>query len=532
MRTLGPEDILADWKNMKLLARVLIDNELLDETEACLPLIYKGVGARPTARWELGSLQVPVDCPVFTLIITTAGRFQIFSFKVERGSDGMWDMGDLKYERICLRFRAQVLLCHPPSCFHRGGYTTPIGRVVPWAGIPPAKPWDKRIGSLDWILDFLPAERLILLGFQHYFQAQLLPRDSGHMKHAIATFERALENPNIDPGLSQVLETIIPFLYCLEQGYSSCLDVALQVLETFPGLLAEQRNVQVLLHTVVAGVVQHFEWHDHIPLAIKSIVGPLRLLHSTSPLPWTLFAVWVKLAYCHAPGAKEVLPLMDLVVEFHSSFSTSEGFESLPMMRAIVYFMQACKPGGPSLGMTLEAAEFVMHSLAAGEHSLHPVFYDWSTTWLVTAIGQNMIGPNLPYSDRLLSFIEWRSSNVPSPEDELVVMVFKSYLMGTPTRGSIIMTMGMSQATTLGDNDKRFIEKVRLDLTQQARGKEIFAEYPKGKLPSPWLSFLSFPFRCGRVGEKPHRRCRRWVMPRGPLVLRNSSDDCTCPSSP
>ncbi len=60
MRPLDPEDILAEWKDMKVLARVLIDDELLDETQPCPPIIYESVGARPVTRWEIGSLQVYV----------------------------------------------------------------------------------------------------------------------------------------------------------------------------------------------------------------------------------------------------------------------------------------------------------------------------------------------------------------------------------------------------------------------------------------------------------------------------------------
>ncbi|TFK72305.1 hypothetical protein BDN72DRAFT_876597, partial [Pluteus cervinus] len=342
MRTLDPEDILADWEDMKLLARILIDNELQDETAACLPIIYEGVGGRPVTRWELGSLQVPTDCCLFALIITTTRRFDFFNLEFQRRLDGIWNIAPVMSKNVCGRFRAQVFLHHPPSGFHRAYHPT-LG-AIPFWDIPPTEPCDETTWSL---LGSLPTEQVLLLGMQRYNN----PGACGHLKRALPGFERVLEDPNIDPGLSQILETAIPFLYCLERGYSSCLDVALQVLQTFPGLPNDQLDAQSFLLWVVVSVVTSFEWYDHIPLAIKSITAPFKLLlHSTSPRAWTILDTWFKLAYCLASHAKEVLPLMDLAVEFRSVFPTLEDFESLALIRAILYFKQGSKPDGPSVG--------------------------------------------------------------------------------------------------------------------------------------------------------------------------------------
>ncbi|TFK66716.1 hypothetical protein BDN72DRAFT_132241 [Pluteus cervinus] len=485
MCTLDSEDDLADRKDTMLLARVQIDNILLDEMEPCLPIIYEGMGGRPAARWELGSLQIPTDCCPFTLIITTTRHFEIFRFEI-RGSDGMWDTEGVESEEIHLRFRAQVSLYHPSSRFHRGCYTTPGSDVVR-RDIPPAEPWDERTGFPHWLLGFLPAELLLHLGMQHYFRAQSSPGDNVYLNHALAAFERALEDPNIDPDLSQVLETIIPFLYCREQGYSSCLDIALQVLQTFPGLPKAQLNAQLFLQLVVFDVMKRFEWHDHVPLAIRLITGQLKLLlHSASLATWKLFAGWVIFAYRLAPSAKEVLPLMDLMVDFHYGFLTSKGWESLPMMRATVYFMHAIEPGGPSLGVTLGAAEFVMHLLPAG-HSPHLgltfglAFIDWSIIWLLDVLARDS-DESKPCKDRILSFIAWQLSNLPLHQElQGSLRVIQSRLRGNMCiYASERVKAAMSRPPILDDNDNQFIEAILQDLRHQRSGKVIPAEYPKG----------------------------------------------------
>ncbi|TFK71825.1 hypothetical protein BDN72DRAFT_410195 [Pluteus cervinus] len=481
MRTLDPEDDLADWKDTKLLARVLIDDELLDEGGACLPIVYEGQGARPVTRWELGGIQVPTDCIPLTLIITTTGHFEIFRFEIERGLDGIWHTEMVKSEKICLRFRAQVFLYHPLSCFHQEYHTTPEDDLIQW-DIHPAEPWDERIGSLDRILGFpfLSAGQLVLLGVQHYTAASRSHGDNRRLEHALAAFERALQDPNLDPGLSQIVETVIPFLYCLIQGYTSCLDIALQVLQTFPDL---QLGAEVP-YAIVLDIVRRFEWHDYIPLAIKLVTGPLKhLLHSASPD--TRFVEWVTLAYRLAPSAKEVLPLMDLMVDFHSGFPSSEGF-ALPMMRATIYFRRSIQPGRPSLGMTLGAAEFAMHSLAGREHSPHlgPTecqFIQWSFSWLLDVLSQDL-AESKPYKDRLVSFVAWQLSHFPlSPRMQGSLRAIQSRLRGN-IRMYAFERVKLSQPPILDDNDKQFIEECDQDLLWQKSGNEISVptEYPRG----------------------------------------------------
>ncbi|TFK71831.1 hypothetical protein BDN72DRAFT_410533 [Pluteus cervinus] len=376
---------------------------------------------------------------------------------------------------------------------------------------------------------------------RHYYTLFRRGGQRQHLKLARTTLEGALEDPIIDPGLSQVLEAVIPFLYCIEQGYSSCLDVALEVLQTFPGLDG-QFDAQLLLHMVVHDIGHCFEWYDHVPQIIKSITGPLKLLlHSASPRAWKLLVAWVTLAHSVARDAMEVLPLMDLVVDFHSGFSGSEGFELLPIMRATVYFKQAVNPGGPSLSTALGAADFVMYSLAGRELSPHLgptfglVFVDQSIAWLLVVLSRNLTGTEtMPQKDRLLSFVTWLLSNLPfklPPELQGLLREIRSCLRGNACRlTSEMVKGGMSRPPTLDDNDNQFIEETFQDLHQQTSGKEIPTEYPKGKLQSPSLSYLSSPFRCSRAGKKlPYGR-KLWVKGAS-VTLRNGSDDFMRPSS-
>ncbi|TFK61286.1 hypothetical protein BDN72DRAFT_904247, partial [Pluteus cervinus] len=485
---LGPDDNLADWKTTRFLARVLVDGELLDETDEHLPVIREG--AKTIARWELGGLQVPTVCLPLSLVITTTGGYELFRFKVEQRPDRTWWFEDTNTEAIRRNFRAQVTLRHPSSHFQKRYVATFNGALS--LNVPLPQPWEEKITFPHWLLESLSAEMLVNVGKGYY--GWFLCGDNAYLKLTLATLERALDKPDIDPGLSQVLETIIPFLYCLDQGDDSCPDIALEVLRTFPGLKNAQVEAQLLLHQVVYDVVNSFQWLDYAPLAIELITGPLAVLLHSVPLdqrPLYKLHLWVTLADFLIPTAKEVLPLVDLVVDLQPGVClTSLGSQSLALLRAGIYLKQAVLPGGPSLEATLCAAEFAMHSSKDSqglnfELEAERQFTQWFSNWIVACLsGRRSEGFDElePYTDRLLSFIAWQLSNLRlPPRNQNTLRLIRSKLTDNASHSWGLINASMPQPAILNDNDNEFIRKSYSDLLlDRVSRKEMPARYPKG----------------------------------------------------
>ncbi|TFK72313.1 hypothetical protein BDN72DRAFT_816289 [Pluteus cervinus] len=281
---------------------------------------------------------------------------------------------------------------------------------------------------------------------------------------------------------------MIPFLYCLEQGSGSCPDVAFEALRAFRGLPEAQLDAQILLQAVVEDVASSFEWLDYTPLAVKLITGLLDILLRSASPPSGRLHDWVMCAFFLAPEAKEVIPLMDLVVDFSPGVCrTSQGSESLAILRAIVYFRQAVTPGGPNLDATLGAAEFGLRSLSGQKDSVSGLlgaseFVQFSSNWLNWCYTEKGGVDGLePYKDRLLYLITWQISNLPIPPAyQIRLRMIRTLLMGH-ARNWEYMNVSMPQPTVLDDNDKQLINESYLDLLRDGiSGEDLPAKYPKG----------------------------------------------------
>ncbi|TFK66721.1 hypothetical protein BDN72DRAFT_859697 [Pluteus cervinus] len=486
----GLEDDLVQWKETRLLARILIAGEVLDETGDYLPVIHEG--AKSVAQWDLGSFQVPSECSPLNLAITTTRGFEIFNFQFGRLPNGIWRFGEYnESERIYGNFRIHAILYHPPKDFHMryvATATSALTRVLPPQSL------DAKVASPPWLLASLPAEQLLKVGTSHYGRFRTDRFQSGekaHLNFALTAFERALEDPNINPPLSQVLEIMIPFLRCLRQGRSLCPNTAFEVLRTFPGL-PNAVDAQVLLQWVVYDVASSFEWLDYAPLAIESVAGPLGALLRFAPLDDSLlFALhnWALLVSSLARDTKEVVPLTDLVDLLPDGDLRLDGSESLAIVRAAVYFQQAQNHGGPSLDATLRVAELAMQSLSGPDDSLDTKraaaskFSSSFSGWFFWSyVHRGGLGAFAPHQDRLLCLTASQLSDLPLPPDiQSDLRLVRSKLTADTLDSWGLMNSLMPRPAILDDNDNEFIRESYSDLLRdEIRWTDMPAQYPKG----------------------------------------------------
>ncbi|TFK71027.1 hypothetical protein BDN72DRAFT_895999 [Pluteus cervinus] len=491
MCTLGPEDDLV-WKDTRLLSRILVDGELLDETNGRLPVIYEG--EKTLAVWELGNYQVPSDLPL-TLCISTPADFEIFRFRCQRLNEE-WSFELSEFDNMVRNFRARVIIYHPSSrCCLRYLAVLPKGISEQ---VLHADAWDDSVHLRQRLFAYiyrLPSLLLLNDAADHYRQFRC--GEKAHIQLALTNFEEALQNTDVAPDLCQVIETTVPFLYCLEQGYAACPDVPFQVLQTFRPLPGAQLSAHLFLLQVILDVACSPQWLDYFPLAVKSITGLLEILLRPTPLDPPLLSclrAWVTCALTLAPNAKEVLSLVDLAVEFLPGvFPAPQGLYSSVISRAVIYLQQAVLPRGPSLDVTLRVVESAVQFLSGLKDSRSPIsghelmgaeeFKELLCSWFHIIIKYSGGLDLEPYKDRLLSLIAWQLSNFPSRRD-LGLRAAQSRLTHKdsdtlPSIRFIVDVLMPHVRGILDDDDNQFITASSLDLGLDRIGN-VPAQYPKG----------------------------------------------------
>ncbi|TFK72300.1 hypothetical protein BDN72DRAFT_894967 [Pluteus cervinus] len=489
-----------DWVDTRLLAQVWIDGELAAQTRCPFPVFCRS-GAKHIARWYLSAVQLPPECGSFTVVIKSPGRhYQILEILLVSASvdkEIVWGVGPDHKKGGSMNFRVFMDLHDPDHHCHQRLVAGPFGAQIIHLSI--RLPDFSLAAGIAMLREMTDATSLTSIGMWFYLRCQE-GEDAHCLEVALIAFERALEDPKIDPDQSQVLETIIPFLYCLIQGPDSSLDVAFQVLQAFPGLPSTQIDHQLFLQSLIQNTVLSADWHHYLPLAVKSAVIVLNTLRSTPPDPQILDLVskWAMLAYHFAQDRKEVLPLMDLAVSLLPGVNTIlGGVVSFAVLRAMAYLRQALRlpegPSRPSLDATLTAAEGIMESLSGREDSprLSDVyetisFCDEFTGWLmIHHFGNSSL---LPYNfeDRGRRLIAWflHDQTLPPHAQGWLRRTQRVLIHSGNVDPHVMLNATLPHPAILDDNDNQFISRILseawVDEKSSEPGEDMSAEYPEG----------------------------------------------------